>query len=67
MLNYIASIYEPLGCVKIPWDDKIPDIEDVSSNKIVLPWVITLQLRSVTAIDVHVFGDANILVNFEEV
>ena len=58
--------------LKIPWDEEIPDIlkhkfkksvQDISSNKIVLRRAIPLKLEFVTAIDLHVFGDASILAN----
>ena len=57
---------------KIPWDEEIPDIlkrkfkkwvQDISSNKIALPWAIPLKLESVIAIDLYVFGDVSILAN----
>ena len=65
-------IYHELCDLKIPCDEEIPDIpkrkfkkwvQDISSNKIALPRTIPFKLESVTAIDLHVFGDAGILVN----
>lgn len=38
-------------------------VHDITSNKIALPQAIPLKLESVTAIDLHVFGDASILGN----
>ena len=65
-------IYHELCDLKIPWDEEIPDIlkrkikkwvQDICSNKIALPRAIPLKLESVTAIDLHMFGDASILAN----
>ena len=65
-------VYCELCDLKTPWDEEIPDIlklkfkkwvQDISSKKIVLPRAIPLKLESVTAIDLHVFGDASILIN----
>ena len=58
--------------LEISWDEEIPDIlkskfkewvQDVNSKEMALPRAIRLKLESVTAIDLHVFGDASILVN----
>ena len=65
-------IYCELCDLKIPWDEKISDIlkrkckkwvQNISSNKKVLPRAKLLKLESVTPIDLHVFGDASILAN----
>ena len=58
--------------LEISWDEEIPDVlkskfkewvQDVNSKEMALPGAIRLKLESVTAIDLHVFGDASILVN----
>ena len=43
------------------WSKKC--IQDFGSNKIALPRAILLKLESVTAIGLHLFGDARILAN----
>ena len=52
--------------LKNPWGEEIPDIlkrklkkwvQDTSSDRIALTRTIPLKLKSVTVIDLHVFGD----------
>ena len=65
-------IYRELCDLKGPWDEEIPVIlkckfkkrvQDISSNKIALPRAILVKLKSVTVIDLDVFGEASILEN----
>ena len=65
-------IYRGLCDLKIPWDEETPDIlkrkfkkwvQDITCNKIVLSRAKPLKLESVTAMNLHVFGDAGIIIN----
>ena len=67
-------IYLELCDVKIPWDEEIPGIlktkfkqwvQDISSNKTVLPRAIPFKLETVTTIDLHVIACLEMLLSLQ--